>query len=279
MNKILIFCTLILGFGCVGGGEKTIVLPASTGSSSPSSSSSLAKWSTANPNITLKIANGASGFSAGEITLIQTMADSWETAANNSNFFSYGTDTNIDSSNLDDYYNDSDLGVYKSTLWFSPSEVSATALAVTQYFGYRSGDYLILTHADIIFNFSGTFTFNTTNPTPAGEFDLPSVAIHELGHFLGLGHNTSDSTSVMKSTVASGPSSFKRTLAASDTTNIKTRYGLAGGGALTASDNPNALTAEQGQLVRGIVEVNADGTCIHRENGKVIHSHSVKVRK
>lgn len=278
MKKIFISYTLILGFGCVGGAQKTIVLPASTGSSSPSSSSSLAKWPSANQNTTLKIANGLSGFTAGEETLIQTMANNWESAANNSNFFSFGNDTNIDSSDLDDYYNDSDMGVYKSTLWFSPTEVSATALAVTQYFGYRSGDYLILTHADIIFNYSGTFTFSTTNPTPAGEFDLPSVAIHELGHFLGLGHNTTDTTSVMKSTVASGPSSYKRTLSSSDNTNIRTRYSLSGGGALESS-NPNALTAEQGQTVRGIVELNSDGTCNHRENGVLIHSHKVKVRK
>lgn len=55
---------------------------------------------------------------------------------------------------------------------------------------------------------------------PFGTFDLLTVMIHEVGHALGLGHNTGDPNSVMQPMYMGS----RRTLSASDIMNIRTLY-------------------------------------------------------
>lgn len=262
--NLLFLLSTGLSLGCLKGATETVTTGAPVSASG--STSSAARWESF--NIDIKLASDV--FDNTERTLINTMGNSWETAASNLNFFNFGTTTNKDYAHLDDFY-DGEMGIYRSSNWFS--QVSPTALAITQYFGYRSGSFITLVHADIILNDSGLFGFSTTQPTPGGHYDLPSIMVHELGHFLGLSHNLSES-SVMRPSLSSG--STNRTLTAADNRDIRNRYGMG----ISGLENGNAIavnvdTSSNGETVRGIVELHADGNCKHYENGVLIHSHSI----
>lgn len=263
--NLLLILTTSLFVSCLKGATETVSSGGAPVSASGSTSST-ARWESY--NIDLKIASDV--YDVTERNLMNTMGTSWETAASGTNFFNFGTTTNKDFTHLDSYY-DNEMGIYKSTQWFS--EVSATALAITQYFGYRSGAYITLVHADIIINDSGLFAFSTTQPTPAGHYDLPSITVHELGHFLGLSHNLSEA-SVMRPSLASG--STNRTLSSADNRDIRSRYGMGVSG--LNSGNAIAINVDSshdGEQVRGLVELHADGNCKHYENGILIRSHNI----
>src|SRR5262249_51648636 len=66
---------------------------------------------------------------------------------------------------------------------------------------------------DFVFNTAQTFNINTT-------YDLQSVAVHEMGHALGLDHS-SDSTAVMYATY----NGTKRSLSSDDISGIQAIYG------------------------------------------------------
>ncbi|MFZ4714382.1 MAG: matrixin family metalloprotease [Bacteriovoracaceae bacterium] len=265
---------LILISACIKGPE-VVTKTASVNGGGVNTSN--ARWPAANQQLALKIARDGTSFSAGEATMLEDMGNLWETAALNSDFFTWGRTANLEHSDPLDYY-DSELGIYYHNTWFDPANysqhgISSSALAVTQYFGYRSGDYFELTHADILVN--GTFFFSTGSPTPSGQYDMPSVVLHELGHFLGLGHISSES-SVMRPRVSSGNASYLRTLQTADIREIKSRYNLGTGPQEAALEsNGQALHVEQGsgEHIRGVIELRVDGTCVHKENGKVIHVH------
>lgn len=52
-----------------------------------------------------------------------------------------------------------------------------------------------IVESDIFFN--ATFNWSVATPGVAGRFDLESVALHEAGHFLGLGHSALGETEMM----------------------------------------------------------------------------------
>ncbi len=173
-------------------------------------------------------------------------------------------------------FQDNELGIYKSHSWFS--NVSSSALAITQFYGVlRSdsslGSYIDLTHADIILNyrdFGADFSFNGNSFV---DYDVPTVVLHEMGHFLGLCHENN-----YNSIMAPYYFSTQRTLKTFDTNKIRalylnnSNYGIS---ALTSNKTSikNAISMPEGTKVQGVVELEASGLCKHYINGKLIYQH------
>ena len=261
-------------------GQDTLTGSNALSSTTFSNSSINGKWNTTDIPLTLHASNS---FTAGEATTLASMGDKWETAVNNVlNFFSFGAQVaNKDFSNMDDYF-DSELGIYLNTNW--PSSVSYYALAITQYYGYRrnvgsSNEYIELVHADVILNNTYfTFSFNGG----VGTYDVPSVVLHELGHFIGLGHS-SVTPSVMAPTLSSNTQA--RSLYANDINTIKANYGLAALSAQSSLQAGSRLNYEvieslenttekvEGELIKGQLELRYDGSCIHREESIGLMAH------
>lgn len=169
-------------------------------------------------------------------------------------------------------FRDGEFGIYKSHTWFAG--VSSSALAITQFYGVvRSdaslGTYIDLTHADIIFNyrdFSSDFALNG-NPL---YYDVPTILLHEMGHFLGLCHEN-----VHSSIMAPYYNTTQRTLKVWDTNKIRGLYlNNQNITAISARSSVNALETPPGTEVKGIVELNANGICRHIINGKVVYEHA-----
>jgi hypothetical protein len=96
---------------------------------------------------------------------------------------------------------------------------------VLAYTSSLSRGYNII-HADIIFNFDN-FNFANHDYPPAGVgenyVDFESVLVHELGHFLGLGHTSLDDyESVMLPTIRKGEA--RRNLSNGDIEKIRSLY-------------------------------------------------------
>lgn len=214
---------------------------------------------------------------AGQQNPLEQMAQVWNSAVSpGKTLFKLpfvGT-TNRGYSALNSFH-DNEYGIYKSMNWFSG--VSSSALAITQYFGtVRSdsglGTYIDLSEADIIFNyrdFRNDFVFNG-NPF---YYDVPTVLLHEMGHFLGLCHE-----SLHTSIMAPYYSSTQRTLKTWDSNKIQGLYlNNQNITAISAKSSINAMTIPEGTIVKGIIELNANGLCRHYLNGKVVYEHTANL--
>ncbi len=173
-------------------------------------------------------------------------------------------------------FRDSEFGIYKKNPWFN--DVSSNALAVTQYFGIlRSNNgkaYLDLQHADIIFNTEDHTFVNSSGPS--ADYDFQTVVTHELGHFLGFCHELS-SNSIMYPyyTVTN------RSLKAFDISELNTRYSQphAAPQSKKSLNSMKELNIEEGQVVRGVIELNKSGECQHYMNGKLVYKHLLEKKK
>lgn len=224
----------------------------------------------------------SASFSTEEETNIIDMYTEWEIAtANKKDLFTHTLEQQEVSSttlNLDSLGDDNVYGVYKITHW--PTSLERTALAVTQIFGIRynigkANEYVRIEHADILIN-DHLYNFRTTN-TGSG-FDLQTVILHELGHFMGLPHRSSGTT-IMRSSISDRDNI--RTPSNIDRYDVAAKYGFtltttSGSGIATALPDYSPNPGEQGKKVRLLIELRAEGECVHKENGVVIGRHSVK---
>jgi hypothetical protein len=287
---ILLACLLAL-ISCTPETETTNRSPASSSAGSSSTTGLPARWSSSKLSSPLSVKVSSAfdtDFTAGDYDSdgygpIRQMMKLWNESTTLYDFFNLSEANvgNREYSNLTDYYyqDGAQFGIYKSNSWFS--DVSSAALAVTQYYGNKrtsstGSQYVEIIHADIILNYA-SYTF-TTDRFDFGSYDLPTVMLHELGHLLGLGHY-SHPYAVMAPTLASYE--VKRDLFY-DKTNIANLYGsnnlavkslLKTNGAITPTSHP-----DDGEIVRGVIELMPSGDCHHYLEGKLIESHKAKLR-
>lgn len=175
-------------------------------------------------------------------------------------------------------YRDSTLGLYKSDTWFS--EFGSNALAVTQYFVNPSTGNVV--HADIFFNFKD-FGSGFSKTGPGFRYDLGTIALHELGHLLGICH-VEGVESVMN------PNYYKeqRDLYLYDSALIQNKYAhiVDYQSQALSSGKQNAIgvvrkptKAELDNEIRAIIELNANGDCNHYVDGVLVEHHKVDLDK
>jgi hypothetical protein len=150
-----------------------------------------------------------------EAAAVQKAAATWSNAGAKFTFPYGGTTTTYTAPNQD--------GV-NTISWSSTyfSEGDKTLAQTTYWYYYPSGD---IYEGDCVFNDRNSWS--TAATTPAGQFDVESVMLHEFGHYLSLDHS-SVPAAVMWPTIGSGVQ--KRTLNADDIAGIIAIYGAQGGG-------------------------------------------------
>lgn len=220
-------------------------------------------------------------FTASEVANIQEMSNAWEISLKNKNFFTNTNRTPEVSSptlNLDSLGSDGITGVYKIQNW--PKSLSTGALAVTQIFGRRfnvggPSEFVRIEHADILIN-EQLYNFRTDSSSVWG-YDLRTVILHELGHFLGLGHkygNTVMVPSISGDTESHTPTSI-------DINDMAAKYNIPlgkAGAAMVAGPQVNyeAPQGHTGEAIKILIEIHTDGECVHRENGVVTSRHHLR---
>lgn len=223
----------------------------------------------------------------GDLNPVQQMLSKWNAGVSSKTLFNINSagDSNalidVQKEDLLDY-NDDIFGVYRHDTWFP--DVSSSALAITQFFGKRVNagtdyEYLELIHADIVINYRN-FSFGIGNKS-LEDYDLSSVILHELGHFLGLGHSGYYENSVMVPYLDVGTE--KRELLDYDIKSISNLYDSARTttsalmtiNSISSNKAKPTINREQ-EIVQGIIELQADGECRHFIDGKLVDSHKKK---
>jgi hypothetical protein len=209
------------------------------------------------------------------------MSDIWESSLENKKNFFTNSDRTPEVSNpnlnLDSLGDDGINGVYKIAHW--PMELNSGALAVTQIFGRRfnigsSNEFVRIEHADVLIN-DNLYDFRTDDSASGWTYDLRTVVLHELGHFLGLGHKYGSSImipAINSTAVARAPTN-------GDISDIAQKYSISLGSAASAIVSaPSVKYIESkndpGQEIKIMIELMKDGECVHKVNGKIISHHS-----
>ena len=199
-----------------------------------------------------------SNFDPQEVAAIEASANSWSTHLNHKlDPFDFSP-SSIEKKESLDSYEDSELGVYKITSW--PSHLPKTALAVTQIFGRKinsgfKSEYIIIDHADILIN-SDNFSFVTNDEW---GYDLQTVVLHEMGHFIGLNHETSSvEKSIMFPTISR--STHNQVPKPIDITNILEKYEtVLNPGTVVSADASQESNLNKGERVVFVLELHSDG--------------------
>jgi len=114
-----------------------------------------------------------------------------------------------------DSLSDSKNGIYDQSTWFSDARNKTQTLAIAVY-KFISNTIIA---SDIHFN-TEVFFFSVFPDTSGMDYE--TVALHEMGHFLGLGHNSANTQSVMYPYASIG---LRRVvLSQDDIDNIRERY-------------------------------------------------------
>jgi len=233
-----------------------------------------AKW----PSSSFPLVIGISeDFTDGERSDFEAMGDKWEAAGNfEADFFEYkaASVSNRDLQSIEDYYDD-EMGIYKNSKWYANG--GERALAITQFFFLfvdRGGpnEHFELTHSDIILN---VHHYSFSSDGTGGTYDLPSIILHEMGHFLGLYHVENYSvSSVMHPYISQG--NQKREPYDHDEEIISRKYNINQGiySLLGQSElKPEEAPQSPSEMVRGVLELLPEGKCNHYINGVKVFSH------
>ena len=242
------------------------------------------KWSNLSTPKEISI---ASSFTADEVTNIVEMSDAWKSALGEKEFFIYSDRTPEITNSISsmDSLLDDVMGVYKTTHW--PPSLYRSALAVTQIFARRynigsDSEFVKIEHADILVNYDN-HRFDTTDSGP--NYDLRTVILHEMGHFLGLNHKSEKSdknASVMYPSITSDVN--KRFPKDIDIADIASKYNIS----LSSGVSPTARAMvrrpsvkyeadpqDPGVMVKILFELRADGECEHKMDGAIYERHHI----
>lgn len=240
----------------------------------------------------------SSSFSATETTIMTDMGTAWKTAVTDQEtFFANGA---VGNNNYNLNSTDGVFGIYKATTW--PSDVSDDALAITQLFGRRYNlgavnEYVGIVEADILVNYQpgiNAFDYDILDNGIDEGFDLRTIMLHEMGHFLGLQHvatysNRPDAdlglgyaayklTSVMYPSISSMEE--KRIPQTKDINALVNKYNIGGGGApaMVAANAFQPTNNDPGKNVKIVIELRKSGECVHKEDGIVTRRHPFKLK-
>lgn len=242
--------------------------PSSNNTPSPNAP---AFWLVTSLPLDIKISNAFTGVEADQVV---DVSEEWNKAVSYIPVFyqlqSATLTTNPSYPNLEGYEYDSEMGIYQSSTWFS--NIGSSTLALTTSLGYRRmvgtpDEFIQLFHADIILNTRNhRFTLNSQS----GTYDMPTVVLHELGHFLGLDH-ISDATSVMNPRLSANTQ--KKQLYPIDVQEIKDLYPISRHGPLSTDPRPEQRVPGEGEKVHILHELKTDGQCYRFENGIFMGVH------
>ncbi len=195
------------------------------------------------------------------------MMQHWNESLQGRNFFAVPSTSisNLEYDDYESYADDQEMGIYVHNTWFA--DVPMSVLAMNYYKGYRRypdtpREWIEVIHSDIVVNGLQQLS---TNPNSWSTYHLPSILLHEMGHFLGLGHIASEKLAVMNpslSRLQSYSAPFD-----SDIQSLKANYAQA---KALATNNEG-----ENEIVRGWTELHANGVCRHYSNGQMIKKHTV----
>jgi len=252
---IVAISIVVLIYGCKPQEEQEV-----TTSVAYSSDSLPSRWS--NSSIFPIHLNISNDFNQDESVAITNAANSWtlDEQKSSSDFFTTSSE-NIDNKDNLASYEDNLFGIYKVYNW--PESLPGTALAVTQINGLQKSSYIEITHADILLNYD-FFSFTTDS---SWGYDLQTVLVHEMGHFLGLYHESSSlEESVMYPTISRYHDNHAPKQ--NDKEKLASKYGLTiRGQANQAIKLPNSN--EMGTPITIQLELYPDTREIIRINGKI----------
>ncbi len=172
-------------------------------------------------------------FTDAQLKGLQAAMNTWETATG-IKLFSYkgkSVDTGASYPDLFSSLSDSLNNMYDDNNW-KKNNKSDMVLATTIW-GNQDNDYNLINTADIHYNTELYFLADalTSRAKDTREIvDMQSLALHEIGHLLGLAHieDSYDSSSIMNPSLYIGEGMATRSLSVGDITRIQKIYGCKG---------------------------------------------------
>lgn len=273
----LILFTLLL----VSCKQQTNGTQAASAAPNYASAQTIGKWDNLSTPLTIKMSTEFSAdFTNADLVNglnpLEQMAKVWnDSVAPTMTFFQipFPTTTKTgDDGELSTFY-DNEMGIYKSHKWYS--SISSSAIAITQYYGVVKsnptlGTYIQYTHADILVNYRDFGSKLSMTGASGFEYDLPTVILHEMGHFIGLHHED-----INPSIMYSYYTIKQHVLKTFDSNKIQALYlNNQNYSALSAINrSANALGVPEGTHVKGVIQLMANGKCQHYINGKLVYEH------
>jgi hypothetical protein len=208
------------------------------------------KWNQKDPQVQLYLnpTGTPSGLTAASSqSAISAAANTWDDAVAQ-NIFADGTTVKIDySKQVPNPFAGSTSDTFSVNGW---RNFGNSYLGVTAYWtnGQKVNGYYSLTEADTVYNLDYQWTTDLNTAQNTGKLDLQSVAVHELGHSIGMGDlYTLPSSDPRKSDFAQVMNAYdapQRTLGNGDKTGAQVLYGT-----VLPISKKIALRAYNGQFV------------------------------